>query len=64
MSRISPFIIWHPDGFPMAFPPETTFDEVVVVAELSGDGTRLVRDVGYGEIPVGEVVGNKYIEED
>ena len=60
MSERSPFVIYTAEGVPMAFPEDTTYEDVVLAAEGIGDGTRLVRDEygrpeSMGEIALGEV---------
>lgn len=58
----SPFVIWHPptdlvpDYFPMAFPEDTSLEDVVKCAVAYGDGCRVVREEAGGEdVLLGEV---------
>ena len=67
----SPFVIWHPasagcpDGYPMAFPEDTSLEDVVKSAVAYGDGCRVIRELPTGiDILLGEVKGGVYVEAD
>jgi len=62
MSQRSPFVLYTADDVPMAFPPDTSYDDIVLCAISLGDGAQVCRDVGLVSIQLGRVDNGKYVE--